>query len=152
MKQGKLTLLSISLFVALIAGALIINATGVKPLKLKVKWKPVEYPLDGPPADPWNAEIYFSPPRDLSEIDPSTLLLEGMYTPTADPYMATAKPRLVVPFNGNDVVAAVMAKAPHMAPGTEMRIWLEITGALYDGTTFAGEGGINVIVPETPPP
>jgi len=142
--------------VALLVGAIAFNALAPPgQLKLKVKWKPVSYVLDNPAPDPWIAELYFAPARDVNQIDTSTLLLEGMYTPSGTPYLLSGTPpRLAVPFDGADVLRALLSKAPHMAPG-EYRILLTITGNLkteYGGTAFSGDGGINLIVPDVSPP
>jgi len=142
--------------VLLLVGAVAFNTLAAdKALKLKVKWKPVNYVLDNPPPDPWIAEIYFAPLRDLNEIDTSTLLLEGIYTPSGTPYLLSGTPpRLAVPFDGADVLRALLSNAPHMAPG-EYRILLTITGNLkteYGATPFSGDGGINLVVPDVSPP
>ena len=142
--------------VLLLVGAVAFNVLAPPgQLKLKVKWKPVNYILNDPPPNPWIAEIYFAPLRDLNQIDTSTLLLEGMYTPSGTPYLLSGTPpRLAVPFNGADVLRALMSKTPHLAPG-EYRISLEISGNLkteYGGTAFSGTGGINLLVPPISPP
>ena len=158
MKSRKLTLLSGTLLVALVTGALLINVLWApKTLKLKVKWKPVDYVLDNPIPDPWNAEIWLIGDYDIDEIDPTSLVLEGMYEPVSDPYEAEDRPRLVVPFDGYDVLYAVLLKAGHLAPGGEYRVWLEMTGEAVDKKTqqrtpFEGKGGISLIVPENSPP
>ena len=117
MKTWKLTLISVALLAALVIGAVAIQVQAKKPLKLKVKWSPASYVLDNSPPTTWNAELYFAPPRPLDEIDTATLMLEGMYPPASAPYMSENKPRLVVPFNGYDVLDVLLLKAGHMAPG-----------------------------------
>jgi len=153
MKLSKLTLLSLTLLTTLLLGAVAINVIlAPAEIKLKVKWKPVEYLMDSPsPPDPWWAEL--SAPRiNPDDIVTSTILLEGLYSirPTPPPYM-TLTGRLAVPFYGGDVLTALLAKAPHLAPG-EYRINLEITGQLDDGTPLRGSGGITLWVNEIPPP
>lgn len=151
MKTRKLTVLSIVLLATIILGAVVVTVFSPPPtLKLKVKWTPRVYTLDNNPPDPWNAEINFAPARPLEEIDVATLRLEGIYSPVGDTSISTSS-RLIVPFDGLDVVTALLVKLPHMGPG-EYRIDLEISGALVDGTPFSGSGGINVVVPELPPP
>jgi len=152
MKPKTLTLISIALLTTLMLGAVAVNVFSAPPeLKLKAKWKPATYTMDNNPPDPWNAEIYFAPPRTLTDIDPSTLLLEGLYSPESPPYPHAFKDRLVVPFDGYDVLSALLPKLPHLQPGT-FEIFLEITGRLYDGRSFRGTGSITVTVPEPPPP
>jgi len=147
MKAKKLTLISIVLLAGILVGAVAIMGSSAKELKLKVKWTPRNYAISSPVPNPWNAELYFAPPRPLDDIDPTTILLEGMYAPISDPYPSTHTARLIVPFDGYDVLMLVLLKAGHVTPG-EYRVYLEITGQLDDGTPFAGEGGINLIVPE----
>jgi hypothetical protein len=157
MKPTPKFAIAVSIALALLlVGAFAFNALAPPgQLKLKVKWKPVNYVLDNPPPDPWTAEIYFAPTRDLNQIDTSTLLLEGMYTPSGTPtILTTSPPRMAVPFNGADVLRALLSKTPHLAPG-EYRILLEISGNLkaeYGGTAFSGDGGINLLVPDVSPP
>ena len=152
MKSRKLTLFSLALLATLLLGAVAINVISAKDLKLKVKWRPPDYYLDNLPPDPWNAEIFFAPPRDLSEINTATIKLEGLYEPESTPYISLRTSRLVVPFDGFDVLTALLLKVGHMVPGGEYHVDLEITGELNDGTPFAGSGAINLLVPETPPP
>ncbi|TET18872.1 hypothetical protein E3J74_08825 [Candidatus Bathyarchaeota archaeon] len=152
MKTRRLTVLSLILLAALLVGAIAINATAAKTLKLKVKWKPPDYLLDSNPPDPWNAEMWLTGDHDFTEIDPTTIWLEGIYSPEYDPYPSENKPRLVVPFDGYDVLIALMLKVGHMVPGGEYRVYLEITGELNDGTPFAGKSGISLLIPENPGP
>ena len=152
MKTRKLTILYVALLITLVVGVVAITASAKHPAKLKVKWRPPSYILDNMPPDPWNAEVFFAPPRDLDEINTTTILLEGLYTLESAPYPTESPSRLILPFDGYEVLAAVLLKAGHMMPGQEYRIYLEITGELNDGTPFAGEGGINLIIPEIPAP
>ncbi|HKZ93490.1 MAG TPA: hypothetical protein VJ249_02760 [Candidatus Bathyarchaeia archaeon] len=156
MKLNRLALISAVALVALLAGAIAFNALAPpQELKLKVKWRPPNYMLGNPAPDPWIAEIFFAPSRPLEQIDPNTLLLEGIYSPSGTPYLLRSSPdRMAVPFDGDDVLRALLTKAPHLAPG-EYRILLQITGNLkpeYGATPFSGDGGINLIVPDVPPP
>jgi len=151
MKTRTLTLLSLSLLATLLIGAFALNVYSAKELKLKVKWKPASFTGDTWFPNPWLTEIYFAPPRPINQIDPSTILLEGLYSPSGATYPHPLKDRLVVPFYGGDVVTALVTKAPHMSPGTYI-VFLEITGKLYDGQGFRGVGSINMTIPELPPP
>ena len=152
MKTRTLALLSLGIITLLVLGTLASNVFSPPPnLKLKTKWKPATYTLDNGPPNPWLTEIYFAPPRPLTEVDPSTLLLEGIYSPSAPVYMHPLKDRLVVPWNGYDVITALLTKVGHMGPGTYV-IFLEITGKLYSGQAFSGQGSITLVIPELPPP
>lgn len=152
MKTRTTALICVALAALLVTGFFAVQVFAPKPeLKLKVKWKPASYTSDSWFPDPWLAEIYFAPPRPITEIDPSTLLLENMYSPSAPPYPHPLKERLVVPFYGGDVVSALMSKVPHYGSGTFV-IFLEITGKLYSGQAFRGTGSINMTIPDLPPP
>jgi len=153
MKARTTTLLSLALLASLLIGAITITVLSApsKELKLKVKWTPRIYVYLGSVADPWNAEVYFAPPRPFDDINASTIRLEGTYEPVDDPYVSEHTSRLVIPFYGGDVVAALLDNGGHLTPG-EYRIYLEITGELYDKTPFSGKGGLNLIVLENPPP
>jgi hypothetical protein len=120
-------------------------------LKLKVKWRPTNYVFGGAVPYQWNAELFFAPPRPVTDIDQSTIKLEGVYSPTGPGTVESTTGRLIVPFDGNEVVTALLNKAGHLSPG-EFRILLEITGNLNDGKPFAGSGGINLIVDSSSPP
>ena len=100
-----------------------------------------------PTPDPWNVDLKFSPPRSVDEIDTSTILLEGLYSPSEEqePYDHPKKQsRMVVPFDGYDVLRAASLKAGHLTPGSHL-VYLEITGQLKDGTPFS-TGMSSVIV------
>lgn len=153
MKTRKLTLLSLTILATLLIGTFAFTVLSAPPvLKLKVKWKPATYILgDTAPSDPWNAEIYFAPPRPLTDVDTTTLLLEDTYSPEAPPYPHPSKDRIIVPFHGDDVVDALLSKLPHMAPGIYV-VPLEVSGRLTDGRSFRGSGTITLTYPEFPPP
>jgi hypothetical protein len=84
-------------------------------------------------------------------IDPSTILLEGLYTPSSPPYYSYWGYVLCAPFHGDDVLAALLFKAGHMSPGQQY-VYLTITANLYDGTPISGSGKITLTIPEPPPP
>jgi len=152
MKLRKLTLLSLTILATLVIGAVAFNVLSAPPeLKLKVKWKPATYTLGDPPAHPWNAEVYFAPPRTFSDVDLTSFKLEGKYTNSSPVYMHPFKDRLVVPFDGDDVVEAILAKLPHLAPGIYI-VSLEVSGKLTSGKTFRGTGVITFTYPDYPPP
>lgn len=155
MKLNKIVIISAAILVTLLAGVIAFNAfSAPATLKLKVKWRPVTYTLGNPVPDPWNAEIFFAPLRDVNQIDTTTLKLEGIYSPSGTPYLISQTGRLAVPFKGADVIRAVLSKTTHMAPGI-YHIILTITGNLkpeYGGTAFSGTGGIDLVVPDPSPP
>lgn len=156
MKLNKIVVISAAILITLLAGVAAFNAFApAQELKLKVKWRPVTYTLGNPVPDPWNAEIFFAPIRDLNQIDPTTLKLEGIYSPSGTPYLLTGNPpRLAVPFAGDDVLRALLGKVGHMAPGL-YHIYLTVSGNLkaeYGGTAFSGSGAIDLIVPDPSPP
>jgi hypothetical protein len=152
MKTRTITLISMTFLAVILIGAFTLTATGAKELKLKIQWKPNSYILDNGPPDPWIAELRFAPPQPVAGINPSTILLEGMYSPSGpSTIIRHGTERLDVPFTGSDVVSALLTKAPHYGPGTYL-IWLEITGKMNDGRAFRGQGYINMTIPDIPPP
>jgi hypothetical protein len=152
MKPKKLTLISLTLLAILLVGAGVILMLSAAEIKASVKWDPKGYTLDGTVPSSWNAEIKLTGGHKAqTEINASTILLEGLYSPSSAAYNATHGPSLIVPFNGNDVKAALDSKLPYhmgiVAPG-RYRIPLEINGTLYTGEEFLGSGTITVTVPE----
>ena len=152
MKPKKLTLISITLLAILLIGAGVVVVLSQKPVGANVKWDPKGYTWrDGAP-DPWNAEIGLKGGHKAqTEINATTIRLEGQYSNSSAIYNATHGPRIIVPFNGNDVKAALDSKLPyHMGsaiPG-RYRLSLDINGTLYTGEEFQGSGIIVVTVPE----
>jgi hypothetical protein len=154
LKPKKLTLISLVLLATILTGTGAIIALSASDIKAKVKWDPKSYLWDNSPPAPWNAEVQL-PSYTPDQIDAATILLEGMYSPSATPYPAPHGPKLWVPFDGWDVKAAIEPKLPwHMGivmPG-RYKIELEITGSLlpeYGGEIFRGTGTIHVIIPES---
>jgi len=166
MKTRTLTLISITLLATLVLGATFTLTQAQKPVGAGVKWDPKYYTWDTvPPPDPWTAAVStHGGHKAQTEINVTTVLLEGLYSPgcvkyPSDPNYAPSPalhgPALNIPFDGWDVKAAIEPKLPgHMGiliPGT-YRISLTITGKLYSGETFSGDGVVVVTVPNSPPP
>jgi hypothetical protein len=153
MKTRTITFIAVATIATLLLGTFAFTVFAPpKQLKLKVKWKPNSVLLDTTIPDPWIAQVFFAPPEDLNQVNPSTVRLEGIYTLESTPYILTnANGRLALPFHGYDVLTALTMKLPHMTPGSYY-VGLEITGNLYDGRAFAGTGYINATVPELPAP
>jgi hypothetical protein len=156
MKTRGLTLLTVALLSTLLlgAGALLV-LTAQEVIGANVAWDPKTYTWNGIPPDPWNAEVWLKKGHKAQEeIVPESIRLEDIYTPEAPPYPKVHGPRLVIPFDGYDVRAAILPKLPtHMGllvPGT-YRIKLKITGSLIGGELFEGYGVIRVTVPEATP-
>jgi len=146
MKHNKLTLLFPTILIALLIGAFAVQVSSAPAvLKLTVWWRPKTYLMWNPTPDPWRAVVGFRvwPHRNATDIDPSTILLEGKYRPESAPSPIFGGLLLVVPFDGMDVLEALMTKVPHMTPGQYL-VELEITGRLYDRTPFRGSGVISL--------
>jgi hypothetical protein len=83
-------------------------------------------------------------------------LLEGLYSPISAPYDLPNKQGswIVVPFDGYDVIAALITKVGHMTPGQGYLVFLEVTGQTIDGKTFStgSSGAIWLTDPEISPP
>jgi hypothetical protein len=158
MKTRTLTLLSVSLLATLMIGAFVLNAySGPPRLRAKAYWKPNTYDTTNLPPDTWNVWLHFaSSSVDASQLDASSILLEGLYSPISAPYDLPNKQGswIVVPFNGYDVLAAAITKAGHMTVGESYLVFLEVTGQTIDGTPFntGSSGAIVIFDPEVSPP
>jgi len=143
MKPRKLTMLSVTLLASLVLGIFVVDVLSKPPrARVKGRWYPRTWTDGTSVAQPWNIELGFAPPRSVDEINTSTILLEGLYSPSEEPY--DRKNRVVVPFDGFDVLAAASHASGHMTPGSHL-IYLEVTGELTDGTPFS-TGMSSVIV------
>ncbi len=148
MKPKRLTLISLALLAILLTSAIVILTLSEPAIKANVKWDPKSYLWDGEPPDPWNAVIALTGGHKLNEINTTTIRLEGTYPTDGDPYPLRNK--LIVPFDGYDVKAALDSKLPyHMGvviPG-RYRIGLIINGTLLSTQEeFRGTGIITVTV------
>jgi len=151
MKTKKLTLISLGLLASLVLGLYIVGVYSPPPrARVKGRFYPRTW-SEGPVPQPWNVELGFAPKRGVDEIATSTILLEGLYSPSSEPY--DRKNRVVVPFDGYDVLAAAILKAGHLTPGSHL-IFLTITGELKDGTPFStGMSSVIVLfIDDLPPP
>jgi hypothetical protein len=150
MKTRTPALISIAVLASLIMGAVFFQTMAQTALTINVVFDPKSYTWDGLPSPYWNAEIWRQKVQDRA--DYSSIRLEGIYAPAITPYPAVHGPRLIVPFNGEDVKAALFAKLPtHMGvlvPGT-YKVSLIVSGTLlpeFGGTAFEGDGTITVTV------
>ncbi len=159
MKARTVTLLSLTIIATLLLSTITLVMVSSVPaaLKTKVWWSPKNYTLDNPVPDPWQAVLFgvggvLVP---VTEIDPATILLEGMFSPLGppnEPYLTFYDMYLVVSFDGYDVLTAILLKAGHLIVGENNKVDLEITGQTYEGTPFSGTGKIQMYVPDPPPP
>lgn len=124
---------------------------------IHVSWSPSRYTLDNPVSDPWIATL-FAPANEMisaSDINASTIRLDGMYRPLGPPngpYLDFRDFKLVVPFDGYDVLMALLLTFPpgEITPGTHP-IELEITGQTYSGTPFRSSSRIILYIPRPIP-
>lgn len=157
MKKTKLTktfIISLTLLTVILLSTTVDLAQSCrrqKILKAKVKWKPKKYTLGMPVPDLWIAEIETKKLRKHQQIDPASILLEGIYSPVSDPYPKKRR-KLNVPFSGEDVLNLMLLKLGHFTPGNRYRIRLEITGNILGKCgkliPFRGMGHIKLIIPE----
>lgn len=158
MKTKILTLISLTILASLLLGAFALNAFSAPPrLRVKAYFKPNTYDTSNPVPQPWNVWLHFaSSSVNASQIDESSILLEGLYSPMSAPYDLPNRQGswVAVPFNGYDVLEAALTKIGHMVPGQGYLVFLEVTGQTKDGTPFAtgGSGCIWVTDPEVSPP
>jgi len=155
MKPKRLTIISLVLLATILAGTGAIIALSADTVKANVKWDPKSWMWDGTPPSPWNAELMLTGGHGIEEVDATTILLDGLYSPSAPISPAPHGPKVMVPFSGWDVKAAIAPKLPeHMGifiPG-RYKIELEISGYLlpaYGGEAFRGIGTVTVTVAES---
>ena len=121
----------------------------------QVKFEPKLFNLTDP--EPVIAHIKFPEPheRNTTDIDPSTVLLEGSLQPMSN-WTTRAPPEFVAEFDGTGVVNILWGKITHMgALAPPYKIWITVTGYLKDtegGTPFSCTGYIKIIVHHSPPP
>jgi len=152
MKPLKLTLISLALLTIILVGASVIIVLSQKPVGAGIKWDPKGYTWDASTPPTWNAAISLrGGHKAQTELDVSSLMLEGLFSPSGPGTNATHGPKLDVPFSGADVKAALYQHLPgHMGmlmPG-RYRVYLTITGTLYTGEAVEGSGVIVVTVAE----
>ena len=155
MKPKTLTLISLVLLATILAGTGALIALSANTVKANVKWDPKSWDWDGVPPNPWNAELALTGGHKVEELNTTTILLEGLYSPSAPVYPAPHGPKVMVPFSGWDIKAAIAPKLPeHMGifiPG-RYRVELEVSGYLlpeYGEEAFRGISIITVTVPES---
>lgn len=146
MKLEKSILVYLTMLTMLGTSSILVFSQGTE-VKANVAWNPRSYTLYSTVPNPWNAEIWLTRGHKRDEINTTTILLEGVYPPMADPYPATHGPRLIIPFNGETVKMLLLQKLVHEAPGRH-RVPLIITGFLLDGIPFRGVGYIKLTIPE----
>jgi hypothetical protein len=150
-KTSKLTLLTIGIIATLLLGTFAITTiTAQTEKKLYYFWYPYSYALDQAPPEPWTAYVFGVQQKRVRDINPSTILLEGAFSPKSTK-LILFNLIMIVTFHGYDVVQAIWFKNPHMAPGT-YKVSLDITGFLKDGTPFRGSASISVTIADPPPP
>ncbi len=117
----------------------------------QVKFDPKLFSLDTP--EPVIAHIKFAQPyeRNVTEVDPSTVLLEGLLAPV-DTWTTRAPPEFVAQFDGNMVASVLWSKIYHMGittpkPWVPTKVELQISGELVDGTEWHGTGEIKIVIP-----
>ena len=157
MKPKKLALISLTLLAILLVGAGVILALSAAEIKANVRWDPKGYTFgDGVP-EQWNAEIWLTGGHKAqTEINHTTIRLHDSgvtYEPIYEQITnSTHGPRLIVPFSGTDVWAALDSKLPYhmgvLEPG-RYRVSLVINGSLkYTGEEFRGSGVIVYTLPD----
>jgi len=163
MKTKTLTLISITLLALLVGGVLAFLATAPNPLTVNVNFNPNTFDLEAPG---WtvklvNVSLWFSTGKYKPEdIDPRTLLIEGVLGPKGGWKRTWIVHDFLVKkwvfrfqVSGSSLMDLVWTKIIHMdIPGPVATIPLQVTGNLYDGTSFEGTGSITVFIPTNPGP
>lgn len=158
MKTRTLTLISIALVTTMVLGIFVSQVLSAPPrLRAKAYWKPNTYDTSNPVPQPWNVWLHFaSSGIDASQLDASSIRLEGIYAPSGAPYDLPSKSAswVVVPFDGYDVLIAAITKIGHMTVGQSYMVFLTVTGTSIDGTPFdtGMSGAVIIFDPEVSPP
>jgi len=161
-KLALACLLAFSVFV----GIAFLPGTQAKVLKAGVIIEPHRVDLGSQMPPEVTAIIKIVGAYDVTQIDSSTILMEGYLPPlwTEIRILITDEGeeelRLVAGFDGNGVEAILWAKIYHLGittpnPNAPAKIGLDVTGNLlpeYGGTAFAGTGDLKVIIPVNNPP
>lgn len=122
----------------------------------QVKFEPKLFDLSNP--ELVIVHVKFPEPyeRNITDVDPSTVLLEGCIPPlnTSTTY---APPEFIAEFDGYMVANALWGKIYHMGittpkPWVPTKVELQISGKLVDGTDWHGIGKIKIVIPETSTP
>jgi hypothetical protein len=158
MKTRTTIILASTVLAILLIGAFVLDVFSAPPrLRAKAYWKPNTYDIANPVPQPWNVWLHFAS-NDIhaSDLDASSILLEGVFAPMGAPYDLPGKSGswVVVPFNGFDVLAVAIAEAGHMVPEQSYLVFLTITGQTIDGTPFSTENSGVVVLfdpPVSPP-
>jgi hypothetical protein len=151
MKTRKLTLISSVMLALLVVGAVVlISSSGQDPL-VPDQVKLVPKHIDMENTGIFQVQIKLSDAAGnvvVEEIDPSTVLLDGMVAPanTWVEYLPNGKPKnFIAEFDGGAVKGLIWYLIGHMGltmpnPWNPLPIRLAITGQLYDGTSWEGSG------------
>ena len=168
MKSQKLTLISGVLLTLLVIGTgVLLSSSGQEPLIAEhVKLIPKHIDMRNTPDLIVELKLFIETEGEnvsvIEEIDPSTILLEGMIAPidTWIEYLPNGKPKnFYAEFKGCQVKGMIWYIITHMGlskpnPSSALPIRLTITGQLYDDTPW--EGSVTAVVVNlaggTPPP
>ena len=165
MKPRKLTMLSVTLLTILLIGAtatFLMPARAIETEQVKFEPKPFDLYNGGPVIAHIKLSIDDVPVVD--QINPDTVMLENMLAPvstwvTEPGNPPGAQPELLAEFNGEAVAQMLISKITHMAittpkPWVPRKIWVRITGLLFNGTPWEGTGYLKVYIhnPLPPPP
>ncbi|UCG45486.1 MAG: hypothetical protein JSV58_01515 [Candidatus Bathyarchaeota archaeon] len=154
--RSRSTLLMIGLLATLLVGTQLPASLTTNPLIIaeQVKIAPALFQLDDPESLV-TVHVKFPEPyeRNITDVDPSTVWLEGVIPPLNN-WITQAPPEFVAQFDGNLVASIIWAKIYHMGAttqkkaGTPVKIELEISGNLFNGTGWQGIGLIKILMPE----
>jgi len=156
MKAYKMAIISMVIFGLLLAGVFVLSAGADPLIAEQVKITPKPFDLENGDDVIVQVKLKIDDVPVVDQINPSTVLLEGYITPMIT-WTTAAPPNFMAQFDGSTVTACVISKIIHMGitrprPWVPVKIDLEITGSLYDGTPWEGTGEIKVYIPDDPPP
>jgi len=155
MKKHLILPSSLLILLLFLIGGVVFLPAGAATIIGSAKFDPDRVDLALPAPSIVKATIRFpsGSPYKVSDIDPSTILLEGSLSPSTT-YLIPGG--LVAVFDGDTVVNIIWARIYHVGmPPPPHKISLTITGNLYSsagGTPFSATGSIRIVVPRTPEP
>jgi len=160
MKRDTILPIGSLILLLVLVGGLALQPVVGQTIAVGVGYDPARLDLHEPDPTYINATLDFPRSTNASNVNASTILLEGTipaeitlsYAIAKFPYMYYAV------FDGTAVVNIIWVKLYHMGvvdPSVHkpFKVYLTITGKLNDGTEFSGTGYIAVkIYTSTPPP
>ncbi len=165
MKASKTIVSSVLILAMIVGAAIIIQLSAPKPVTANVMFDPDTIDLGAPGSvlKEVVVTVWFQGKYDGRDVDPKTVLVDGVLSPKGG-WKHTWVERVKIKelklntwvfrfvLSAGDLKILIWQKIGHMTPEIVYTLPFEVTGNLYDGTSFAGTGYINAYDPSTTPP